>query len=564
MATGGYEQEKGVYYARVWDLGTGEELRRFPAGKFPGPANGGKRTLAFSPDGATLAGGGWGDARLRLWETTTGKEVNVFPKVGEEIRSVAFAPDGKTVAAGGDNLYLYDPVTGKERLRIERRARGLAFSQDGLVLTGAVGGAIYRWDAARGRQLTPATAQDSAVEQILVSADGRSVFTTDQDGNLFVWDAAGGKSPRRIVGGVERGVVASADRRFLAWADYGNSRIRLYDIASARILDPVLRSSEGSSVIGGQATVAAFLPDGKSLLTFQGGPPPTFRLWDLESGKERRSFAVIPPKPAALRPAAAAAEEGGVPVRLWNVATSNAGHELDMPMDVLNVPDEAGSGDVEFFGGPPLPSYTIGQEALAPDGKTLAIGPNWAATFSKRRIKAMDGRAFSPDGRLLVDWAENPLGRSRLDHVYVWETATGRAIASLAAGPRNGASSAAFAPDCRTLATASADGAVRLWEVATWKVRAEFRGHRDRVTALAFGPDGRLFTGGLDTVVLGWNVRPPAEAAKTTFADGWEALADPDAKSGFQAQGRFLAEPPRRSIGLRLGSLPPPGWTRPT
>jgi WD40 repeat protein len=60
MATGGYEQEKGVYYARVWDLRAGEELRRFPAGTFPGPANGGKRTLAFSPDGATLAGGGWG------------------------------------------------------------------------------------------------------------------------------------------------------------------------------------------------------------------------------------------------------------------------------------------------------------------------------------------------------------------------------------------------------------------------------------------------------------------------------------------------------------------------
>ena len=111
-------------------------------------------------------------------------------------------------------------------------------------------------------------------------------------------------------------------------------------------------------------------------------------------------------------------------------------------------------------------------------------------------MKPMDGRAFSPDGRLLVDWAENPLGRSRMDHVYVWDAATGRAVATLAAGPRPGATNAAFAPDGRTLATASADGVVRLWEVATWKVRAEFRGHRDRVTAVAFGPDGRLFTGG--------------------------------------------------------------------
>jgi hypothetical protein len=130
-----------------------------------------------------------------------------------------------------------------------------------------------------------------------------------------------------------------------------------------------------------------------------------------------------------------------------------------------------------------------------------------------------------------------------MDHLYIWDAATGRAVATLAAGRWTGAANAAFAPDGRTLATASADGTVRLWEVATWKVRAEFRGHRDRITALAFGPDGRLFTGGLDTVVLGWDVRPPRDAAKKTFAEAWEVLADADAKTGFQAQGRFLAEP---------------------
>src|SRR5439155_4522896 len=191
----------------------------------------------------------------------------------------------------------------------------------------------------------------------------------------------------------------------------------------------------------------------------------------------------------------------------------------------------------------PLPFCTTRRAALSPDGKTLAFGRDWAATFGNRRMKPMDGRAFSPDGRLLVDWAENPLGRSRMDHVYVWDAATGRALATLAAGLPLGATNAAFAPDGRTLATASADGIVRLWEVATWKVRAEFRGHRDRVTALAFGPDGRLFTGGLDTVVLGWDVQPPHAAAKGTLDDAWESLASSDGKAGFQAQGRFLAEP---------------------
>jgi RNA polymerase sigma factor (sigma-70 family) len=498
MATGGYEQEKGVYFARLWEVATGKELRRFAIGyELNRPVG----ALAFSHDGTKLAGASWRDGRLRLFEVATGKELHVFPKIGEDIRGIAFAPDGKTVAAAGDNIHLYDPVTGKERLRIDRKARMLAFSRDGSVLTGSVGGAIYRWDAASGRQLTPAAAQDSAVEQILVSADGRSIFTTDQDGDLYIWDTAGGKSPRRIAGGGERGVVASPDRRFLAWAD-GNSRIRLYDVAADRFIDRFPIFGE---------TVVAFLPDGKTLLTL-GGEPATVRLWDVESGKQRRSFPVAT-KSDAKRPRAAPAKDRGVPVRLWDVTAGKAGHELNQPMHVLGVPDEAGFGTTERLGFY-VPFYTTRRAALSPDGKTLAIGRDWAESFRNRSMRSQDGRAFSPDGRFLVDWAENPFGSSRMDHVYVWEAATGRAVATLDFGPRHGAANAAFSPDGRTLATASADGVVRLWEVRTWKVRAEFRGHRDRVTALAFGPDGRLFTGGLDTVVLGWDVWPPRDPAR--------------------------------------------------
>jgi hypothetical protein len=288
----------------------------------------------------------------------------------------------------------------------------------------------------------------------------------------------------------------------------------------------------------------AFLPDGTTLLTLGGGPA-TVRLWDVASGKVRRSFPVATRSDATL-PGAAPAEDRGVTVRLWDVTAGKAGHELNGPLNVLDVPDEAGSWRTDVGGLGVEPFYTTRRAALSPDGKTLAIGPDWGESLANRgirRMKSTDGRAFSPDGRLLVDWAENPFGRGRMDHVNVWDAATGRAVATLVANPRPGATNAAFAPDGRTLATASADGIVLLWEVATWKVRAEFRGHRDRVTALAFGPAGQLFTGGLDTVVLGWDVRPPRGPAKGTLADAWASLTDADAKAGFEAQGRFLAEP---------------------
>jgi RNA polymerase sigma factor (sigma-70 family) len=512
MATGGDDNEKGMHFIRLWDVTARKEVRRFSAG------DGRIWSLAFSPDGATLAGGG-GDARLRLWDVATGKEQRTFPRRGRPIRSVAFAPDGKAVAAAGDRVHVYDTSTGKERLRIDRRTHGLQFSRDGKVLTGAVSGAIYRWDTATGRLLTPSAAQDSAVEQILVTPDGRRVFTRDQEGDLHVWESVTGKYIRRIPAAADRGVLLTQDGRFLAWSItddtvrtpdpshsgwvHSGSRLHLYDIVTEQFLNRF-------SAVKDEACVQAILPDRKTILTLDRRTA-TVRLWDIDSGKERRSFPVA---------------EG----------------TNDFPC-------------------------VASRASLSPDGKTLAIGYNRADNISTKyravpirlwdvvsgkagprlmgHVNSVDGLAFSPDGRLLVTWAENPWGNSMMDHVLVWDTATGRAVPTLHSGLSIGAGSAAFAPDERTLATASAGGTVRLWEVATWEVRAEFRGHRDRVTALAFGPGGTLFSGGLDTTVIRWDVRPPLGVGAGTLADAWQTLAYGDAKSAFRAQGRFLAEPAR-------------------
>jgi WD40 repeat protein len=67
---------------------------------------------------------------------------------------------------------------------------------------------------------------------------------------------------------------------------------------------------------------------------------------------------------------------------------------------------------------------------------------------------AVNGVAFSPDGRYLATAARNGVAR-------VWELASGRQVAGMAHDkPLNGL---AFSPDGRRLATASNDGTVRLW-----------------------------------------------------------------------------------------------------
>ena len=511
MASGGFDADKSNYFARLWDVQTGKEIRRFLHGK---PSYG-IASLAFSPDAKTLATRAL-DGCLRLFDVDTGKTRKTFPEDGGGRRrgSVAFSPDGKTVAAAGDSIRLYDVATGEERLRIDRKqATGLQFTDGGKTLTGAVSGVIYRWDAATGKTLTPDAAGDSVIEQILVSPDGGRVVTLGQDGDAHLWDAANGKHLRAWEAAWQGGMAMSPDGRFLVWpvvdesiqfrvsqeprTIFYGSRLRLYDIAADKYLDRFLSFK-------GDAHDLMFTNNGKKLVTVDHRDG-MVRIWNVQAGKEERSFQAVP---------------------------------------------EAEKKQTRH----------VWRTALAPDGKTLAVGydpvddgrmgrqsaPHLVRLWDVARGQekhALNGHedyvldiAFSPDGRLLATSSE--------DRCFVWDATTGKRVAALPDGLPKGASAVAFSGDGRFfLATALHEGTIRLWEVATWTLRNEFQGHRDRPTALTFAPGGRLLSGSVDTTVLAWDVRPPRVAVSAPLERAWNDLAAREAGKSFQSEGRFLSAP---------------------
>ena len=172
----------------LWDVATGE-----PKGALTGHAAQ-ITSIAFSPDGKTLASGG-SDGRVRLWDSITGEHLKKFTGYGRLgfIWDLAFSPDGSTLAcATFDGVKFWDVVTGQATTSFaEEAVMSIAYSPNGTTLASGGDGdnpTIHLWDVATGVHKQTLTGRGQwFIRDLAFSPDGSTLASGSWDGTTILW-----------------------------------------------------------------------------------------------------------------------------------------------------------------------------------------------------------------------------------------------------------------------------------------------------------------------------------------------------------------------------------------
>jgi WD40 repeat protein len=527
---------------RLWDVQTGKEIRVLKG--HTDHVHG----VAFSPDGRRALSGGMDGTRL--WDLESGNELRRFPRATV---GVAFSPDGRRALSGDffatPLLHLWDVETGAglRELRGHTTAiTGVVFLPGGRqALSCSHDGTLRLWDLDSGQTIRCFSGHTAFVQSVVITRDGKFGLSSSADKTVRMWDLQTGKELHCFIGhtGGVLGVAISPDGKLglSAGEDHTIRLWRLPDLPAEKVGQ--VRRFLGHT---GEVWDVALSADGNLALSVGlDRTGPTARLWKVATGEQLYCFEGLRDDHLGVAfstDSRTAFCSSGAEVRSWDVATGKEHAPLRSQPHCGRIRSLAISDDGRklLAGGvhaAVLFDVQTGKElqrldksgwihsaALSRDATQILTGADvptegrtplmrlWDAKTGQeiRRFAGPTGRihevAFSPDGKRCAS-----CGAFGDNTLRVFDTASGKELFSIPnPGPLG---HGAFLPGGQQFLTTCGDGDLYLWDLRNGQKLHSFKGHKGEVCGVAVSRDGRYaLTGGVDTTLRLWRLPAPPPA----------------------------------------------------
>ncbi|KAF5319337.1 hypothetical protein D9619_008898 [Psilocybe cf. subviscida] len=472
---------------RVWDASTGAQLQVLNG--HSGTVN----SVAFSSDGTHIVSGSH-DNSVRVWDASTGAQLQVLTGHSGTVNSVAFSSDGTHIVSGSDDnsVQVWDASTGAQLQVLNGHTHwvnSVAFSSDGThIVSGSHDHSVWVWDASTGAELQMLNGHTGPVKSVAFSSDGTHIVSGSLDRSVQVWDASTGAQLQVLNGHTSwvNSVAFSSDGTHIVSGSHDNS-VQVWDVSTGAQLQ-VLNGHSGI------VNSVAFSSDGTHIVS--GSHDRSVRVWDASTSAQLQ---VLNGHTSCVNSVAFSSDGTHIvsgshdnSVRVWDASTG-------AQLQVLN----GHSG-------------TVNSVAFSSDGTHIVSGSDdnsvqvWDASTGAQ-LQVLNGHthwvksvAFSSDGTHIVSGS---LDRS----VQVWDVSTGAQLQVLN-GHTDWVRSVAFSSDGTHIVSGSLDRSVQVWDASTGAQLQVLNGHTSWVNSVAFSSDGtHIVSGSHDNSVQVWDVSTGAQ-----------------------------------------------------